>query len=66
MSPSFRRAMHQALDIVLDALEAEQEQRPQKRKRGPAVPSLPKIELTPEERERARKSWEKSGWRKAG
>jgi hypothetical protein len=54
------------VDILLDALEDDAKGEKPKRTRNVREPVLPKIELTEEERERARKSWEKAGWREAG
>lgn len=64
--PNLRRALHQCVDILLDALEDDAKGEKPKRTRNVREPVLPKIELTEEERERARKSWEKAGWREAG
>lgn len=50
VSPNLRRALHQALDLVLDAIEDDAQQTPKKRTRGPAIPKpLPMPDLPAEE-----------------
>jgi hypothetical protein len=59
--------MHQALDIVLDAIAEEQREEPKTRKRARANPELPKlVNVTEEEKARALKAWERAGYRKTG
>lgn len=71
MTPALRRAFHQALDLVLDAMadEARNDNARPKRKRVPAVPKpLPPLpsDVTPDERAAVRKHLERSGFRKTG
>lgn len=62
MSPRLRLAMHQALDIVLDAVEAEASDPGDKPKRTRTVkaPELPKASEAA--RAAAVKAWEKQGF----
>ena len=71
VSPNLRRAAHQALDLILDALAEEQRlaegQAPRKRSRGPApvrVPA-PARELTPEERRELDRHLGRAGYKKS-
>lgn len=69
MSPLLRRALHQALDIVLDALAEEQEARPAPRRRGSVGPKLDPIDpsdLPPDLRAQLDRHMSRNGYRKAG
>ncbi len=72
MTPSLRRAFHQALDLVLDALAedtraANDTTKPKKRKPPIAkpLPPLPK-DVTAAERKRIAEHLERQGFRPAG
>lgn len=66
MSPNLRRAMHQALDVILDALAEEATEKPKKRARNVLPPELPPVEsISPKMKEKAEKALIRSGWRPA-
>ena len=69
ISPVFRRAAHQALDLLIDAW-AEESRKPPPRKRARGAAPRPAKQLpadvTAEELERAREMWSRAGYRKAG
>lgn len=69
MAPAVRRAFHQALDLVLDALAEEQRGTPTKRRRPPPLarplPPLPP-DVTDEDIARVTQKLERAGYRKAG
>lgn len=49
VSPNLRRAVHQAVDLLLDALEQEAEQAKPIKRRGPSQPAtIPMPDLPPE------------------
>lgn len=51
MTPGLRRALHQCIDILCDALADEEAETPKKRTRGPSnVKKLPLPVLSTEER----------------
>lgn len=62
ITPALRRAVHQAADLILDAL-SEPAVVP-KRRRGPVVPELPKPprDLTPDERAKLSAQLKKAGY----
>jgi hypothetical protein len=65
VSPNLRRAWHQALDIVLDAIAEEGAAEPKKKRRGRAradLPPLPK-DVTAEELARVKSQLAKAGYR---
>lgn len=65
MKPNIRRAAHQALDTILDAI-AEQDE-PKKKRRGSAEPELPpEPEVSPEMAAKIRSKLERAGYRKTG
>lgn len=66
VGPHVRRALHQALDIVLDAIAADERAAPaKKRTRGPAQPSVTMpADVTPEELAAAERTWARNGYRK--
>lgn len=68
MSPNLRRAAHQALDLILDALAAESEQTKPVRRRGPSIatPPPPQRPLTPEEETELESRLAKAGYRRTG
>lgn len=69
MSPLVRRALHQALDIVLDALAAEQEAKSLPKRRGPVGPRLDPLDpssLPPELRAQLDRHMARTGYKKAG
>lgn len=66
MSPSFRRAAHQALDILLDALADEERGEPKKRKRNTYPKPLPKVDASPELVREVEARLARAGYRKAG
>jgi hypothetical protein len=67
-SRNLRRAAHQALDIILDAIEEEDDAPVKKsRRRGPAQPELPpEPEASPELKEKVRASLERASYRRTG
>lgn len=67
MSPGLRRAFHQALDLVLDALAEEERQAPAKKRRKIAAKPMPPLppDTTPEEMAQAAALFERAGWRKS-
>lgn len=52
-SPRLRRALHQALDSILDALAEDQEETPKRRRSRPLAPPMP-VDATPDELARVR------------
>lgn len=66
MSPNLRRAAHQALDLILDALAEEQRETPKKRVRGPAppIPIAPSRPLTKDEQEHLDRQLGRGGYKK--
>ncbi len=69
MNPNTRRALHQALDIVLDAMSEDKTSVVAKksRRRGPVQPEPPpRPEVSPEVTEKVRAQLERAGYRKAG
>lgn len=64
VTPALRRALHQAVDLVLDALAQERDAPPKKRTRRPATPvvTMP-ADATPAEIEAAKRTWERNGYR---
>jgi hypothetical protein len=69
ISPAVRRAFHQALDLVLDAMneDAAANDNAAKRKRRPPTPApLPPLpaDLTPEELEQSDARLAKAGYRR--
>lgn len=68
MKPNRRRAFHQALDIILDAIEEEGDAPVKKsRRRGPAQPPPePEPEVSPEVEAKIRSHLEKAGYRRTG
>jgi hypothetical protein len=71
VSPNVRRAMHQALDIVLDALAEEQREQPApaRKRRGQVLPSIVPLdpgELPPHLQEQLARQMHRNGYRKAG
>jgi hypothetical protein len=71
VSPGLRRAAHQALDIILDALAAEQDDAPPLKKpkvrKGPVVrPLPPEAVLSPELQKQLDHQLAKAGYRRAG
>lgn len=71
MTPTLRRAFHQALDLVLDALadEARNDNAKPRRKRAPLVPKpLPPLppDVSADVQATVRKHLERSGFRKTG
>lgn len=64
MKPNIRRAAHQALDILLDAIA---EEAPKKTRRGAADPELPpEPEVSPEMAAKIAAKLERAGYRKTG
>jgi hypothetical protein len=63
-----RRALHQCVDLLCDALAEDAEEGAKKKKvsRGPARPVLPDVELDARVVERVSKRWEKAGYKKVG
>ncbi len=71
MTPSLRRAFHQALDIVLDALSEDERAANANhtpRKRRPLAKPLPPLppDVTPEELAASEERLARAGYRKAG
>lgn len=69
MSPLLRRALHQALDIVLDALAAEQESKPAPKRRGSVGAKLEPLDpsdLPPDLMAQLDRHMTRNGYRKAG
>lgn len=67
MSPGLRRAAHQALDLILDALAEEGREVKKPRRRGQAAPPLPPpVELAPELQAQLDRQLARAGYRKAG
>lgn len=64
---SLRRALHQAVDLVLDAIEEERAGTPQKQKRAPRVrePLPMPSNATPEDVERVVRKMAAKGFRPA-
>lgn len=64
MKPDLRRAAHQALDILLDAITDDV---PKKHRRGPADPELPpEPEVSPDMAAKIAAKLERAGYRKTG
>jgi hypothetical protein len=63
---ALRRALHQAVDLVCDALTEDAEAKPAKRRRGPATPVIPDVEVSPEALARAEERLSRAGYRKVG
>jgi hypothetical protein len=64
ISAHLRRALHEALDLVLNALAEGATEPPRRRTRTVKEPPLPDIEVSEEAMVQARARWEKAGWRK--
>lgn len=71
VSPSLRRALHQCIDILCDALAEEARGQPLKKvkkRRGPCAETLEPLdpaELPPHLREQLEQQMKKNGYRKA-
>jgi len=69
MTPSLRRALHQALDLVLDAIAEDARNDAPKRRKRPALakplPPLP-ANIDPEVERVVNRQLERAGFRKAG
>jgi hypothetical protein len=65
MNPNIRRAFHQAIDIILDAIAEGDTLAPKKsRRRGPAQPPAPvETDASPELKAKVRASLERAGYR---
>lgn len=63
---ALRKALHLSVDLVLDALAAEPDEQPKRRRAVKDPVPLAKTEFTPEELEAARKRRESQGFRKTG
>lgn len=69
VSPNLRRALHHALDLVLDAIVEEQEAlltKPKQRRVVEPKPIVAPREATPEEKEKVLQNLLRQGFRKAG
>ena len=66
LSPNFRRAAHQALDLLLDAWAEEQRAEPAKpKRRGPVVVDLPPAPpLSPELQAQLDRQMRRNGYKK--
>jgi hypothetical protein len=66
MTPTLRRALHQALDLVLDAL-AEEPEKPRRKRRPCVVRTLPlPADTTPADMACVEAQLARAGFRKAG
>ncbi len=66
MSPNLRRAAHQALDLILDALAEESAPVKTKKTRARATPPALPPDVTPEELARIGAHLARAGYQKAG
>jgi hypothetical protein len=64
ISPQLRRALHTALDVVLDALEEEAAGTKPKRTRTITPPPVDDSDLTPEALESARQHLARAGYKR--
>ena len=67
IGPNVRRALHQCVDILCDAVAEDAEEKPAKRPRARALPPLDMpANVTQEELESVRKRLERAGFKRAG
>jgi hypothetical protein len=66
VSPNLRRAAHQALDIILDALAEEGREKKTKKSRGRVQIPAPQVDLSPELQAQLDRQLARAGYRKAG